>query len=377
MDGLSPGSHEHPVGRNGLRQAGHGQRLRLTTLGSCVRGEESEARKRFVGEELEPQGGQPLDFDLLAASLRADAADAETFFRVLAAKLADALGIAVTLERAKGLRKQDRPATGLVVDLTSAGAGAVLSARQEHNDVICTVANRVRGIALSTKPVSMGQWIETLVASLSAGGPPFGEDLDGTARAAVMIAPVPLLRSAMSEIPQQQLPADALRRLQETEEPGGKRLFTSDLSVNEFLLVEEAGFTPLGLVMGSSIYQIGIQTRRWSQSTELDKLTQAMYTARELAMARMEEEADVLGADGIVGVRLDVNYYEWGKSTAEFIAVGTAVKAKDGSSWRNVEGKPFTSDLSGQDFWTLVASGLRAPRVSCSAPACSTSPIAA
>ncbi len=134
----------------------------------------------------------------------------------------------------------------------------------------------------------------------------------------------------MTEIPQQQLPEDALRRLRETEIPGGRRLFTSDLTVNEFLLVEEAGFTPLGLVMGSSIYQIGLQTRRWSQSTELDKLTQAMYTARELAMTRMEEEADVLGADGIVGVRLDVNYYEWGKSTAEFIAVGTAVKARTG-----------------------------------------------
>ena len=152
------------------------------------------------------------------------------------------------------------------------------------------------------------------------------------------------------------IPADALHRLRETG-PGGAPLFTSDLSVNEFLLVEEAGFTPLGLVMGSSIYQIGLQTRRWSRSIELEKLTQAMYTARELAMTRMEEEADVLGADGVVGVRLDVNYYEWGKSTAEFIAIGTAVRAKDGSSWRNAEGKPFTSDLSGQDFWTLLQAG--------------------
>src|SRR3954465_6182983 len=39
--------------------------------------------------------------------------------------------------------------------------------------------------------------------------------------------------------------------------PGG--LFTSDLSVNEFLLVKEAGFEPLGLVVGSSIYHIGFQ----------------------------------------------------------------------------------------------------------------------
>jgi len=164
-------------------------------------------------------------------------------------------------------------------------------------------------------------------------------------------------RPPLAEIAEQDLPPDAVRRLTESGGPGGRRLFTSDLTVNEFLLVEEAGFTPVGLVMGSSIYQIGLQTRRWSASTELEKLTQAMYTARELAMTRMEEEADVLGADGIVGVRLDVNYYEWGKSTAEFIAIGTAVRANDGSSWRNRAGKPFTSDLSGQDFWTLLQAG--------------------
>jgi len=39
-------------------------------------------------------------------------------------------------------------------------------------------------------------------------------------------------------------------------------------------------------------------------------LSGAMYTARELAMTRMEEEADQLGADGIVGVRLDIGRYE-------------------------------------------------------------------
>ena len=84
------------------------------------------------------------------------------------------------------------------------------------------------------------------------------------------------------------------------------RFFTSDLSVNEFLLVKQAGFEPLGLVVGSSIYHIGLQLRRWGKNQELDVLTQAMYHARELAMTRMEEEADHLGADGVVGVRLDV-----------------------------------------------------------------------
>jgi len=149
------------------------------------------------------------------------------------------------------------------------------------------------------------------------------------------------------------LPKDASRRLKELEDG----LFTSDLSVNEFLLVKEVGFHPLGFVMGSSIYHTGLQVRKFTKSEELTKLTEAMYNARELAMTRMEEEADELGADGVVGVRLDVNYYEWGNDAAEFIAMGTAVKAENGQSYRNKAGKPFTSDLSGQDFWTIMQTG--------------------
>ena len=85
----------------------------------------------------------------------------------------------------------------------------------------------------------------------------------------------------------------------------GGKFFTSDLSVNEFVLVKAAGFEPLGLVVGSSIYHIGFQLASWNQNQEMDVLSQAMYHARELAMTRMEEEADQLGADGVVGVRLE------------------------------------------------------------------------
>jgi len=160
-------------------------------------------------------------------------------------------------------------------------------------------------------------------------------------------------------------------------------------------------------------------------------MTKALHHARELAMNRMEEEADALGADGIVGVRLTVNlssdprradfklYREWtlwskrvgfrrpqnaptagyftnwsqsadvqwrqycakmgwsqvppapwtqprggaayayGPNTAEFITIGTAVRHEGGESYRNKAGKPFQSDLSGQDFWMLIQSGYR------------------
>jgi uncharacterized protein YbjQ (UPF0145 family) len=156
------------------------------------------------------------------------------------------------------------------------------------------------------------------------------------------------------------LPEDAMRRLSEMRPGQSTSLFTSDLSVNEFLLVREAGFRPLGLVLGSSIYHVGFQRGRWSQNQELETLTQAMYHARELAMTRMEAEADMLGADGIVGVRLEIEFKEFGEDLAEFIAVGTAVKSDappQSGEWRNNTNKPFTSDLSGQDFWTLLEAG--------------------
>jgi uncharacterized protein YbjQ (UPF0145 family) len=88
-------------------------------------------------------------------------------------------------------------------------------------------------------------------------------------------------------------------------------------------------------------------------------ITQAMYAARELAMARMEEEANALGADGVIGVRLNVKRHEWGEHLVEFVAIGTAIYARDGSSWRAPNGMPFSSDLSGQDFWMLLKSGFR------------------
>jgi uncharacterized protein YbjQ (UPF0145 family) len=179
--------------------------------------------------------------------------------------------------------------------------------------------------------------------------------------------PVPLDQQAI----QVEVPADALERLKGMRGGDGKRgLFTSDLSVNEFLLVKEAGFDPVGMVVGSSIYHIGYQPVYLQMGfsfgygfnyadQELQVLTQAKYQARELAMARMEAEASALGADGIVGVRLDTGEYDWGPDLMEFMAVGTAVRARDGASYKTRFGKPFTSDLSGQDVRTLLRAGYK------------------
>jgi len=135
------------------------------------------------------------------------------------------------------------------------------------------------------------------------------------------------------------------------------KLFTSDLSINEFALLHGAGFAPIELVMGVSVYHVGYQFTGIKQQSELPVLTEATYRARWNAMARMQAEADALGADGVVGVRLDWRHQGEGEHL-EFIAVGTAVRytAKPGA-YRRPNGQAFTSHLSGQDMTTLLRSG--------------------
>ncbi len=137
-------------------------------------------------------------------------------------------------------------------------------------------------------------------------------------------------------------------------------VFTSDFSVNEFLLVRKAGFEPIGLCLGTCVYHVGLQLGAWTRNQELDVLSKAMYHARELAMSRMRAEAQAMGADGIVGVQLTIKRLEWDHNLLEFIAIGTGVVHGEGHrGFRAHDGGPFTSDLSGQDFWSLLHAGYR------------------
>ena len=169
---------------------------------------------------------------------------------------------------------------------------------------------------------------------------------------------MPLFSNPQNPTPGAWEPEAAEGRLAKTVGASEAGVFTSDLSVSEYVLLGEAGFEPLGFVVGSSIYHVGLQIGRWNKNQELQVLTQAMYHARELAMARMRAEADHLSADGIVGVQLRMQMYAWGQDVLEFVATGTAVRAlsADGAH-RTPAGRAFTSDLSAQDFYRLLATG--------------------
>jgi uncharacterized protein YbjQ (UPF0145 family) len=75
-------------------------------------------------------------------------------------------------------------------------------------------------------------------------------------------------------------------------------------------------------------------------------------------MGRMQAEAERLNADGVVGVNLRLQSYVWGQDVLEFVATGTAVRALKGEgAHRAPGGRAFSSDLSAQDFYRILASG--------------------
>jgi uncharacterized protein YbjQ (UPF0145 family) len=56
------------------------------------------------------------------------------------------------------------------------------------------------------------------------------------------------------------------------------------------------------------------------------QFTQGVYEARELALVRMQAEATVARASGIVGVNVAVSNHVWGEHATEFLATGTAIR---------------------------------------------------
>jgi uncharacterized protein YbjQ (UPF0145 family) len=212
--------------------------------------------------------------------------------------------------------------------------------------------------------------------SAPAGRAPVGPPPDWT--------PEMIAEASIREIAAGRLPLQAQWRINEQRhqrDAGEAGSFTSALSVQEFAAIRSVGFSPVGQVLGSAVYNVGWSYSgcgyvggfgysrygswnsggfsgmgmggAWSPAPVVDvpAVRQLLEQARHRAVERMRVEAAGLGGDGVVGVRLSVRSF-YGNGL-EFMAIGTAVRADGAKRPR----QPFTSDLSGQDFAKLLRSG--------------------
>jgi uncharacterized protein YbjQ (UPF0145 family) len=112
---------------------------------------------------------------------------------------------------------------------------------------------------------------------------------------------------------------------------------TSDMTNEELWNMVNVGYLPVRLVMGVSVYSLGLKGGIFSilqtlGGGEVSGLTEILYEAREKALARIEKDAEQCGADEVVGVK--TNIYDLGGGLIEFMAIGTAVKRVEGAKTR-------------------------------------------
>jgi uncharacterized protein YbjQ (UPF0145 family) len=146
---------------------------------------------------------------------------------------------------------------------------------------------------------------------------------------------------------------EAAVRCLATPRDHGKAAFSSDLSIDEAVLLDEAGYEPRRLVMGASLFHIGWAGTGWVEGEVVD-VSKALHDARNLAVSRLLRDAVEAGGEAVVGVRLTFGTH--GRH-AEFAAIGTAIARRGAKPGRRRTANPVATDLSGQDFYLLQRAG--------------------
>ena len=127
-------------------------------------------------------------------------------------------------------------------------------------------------------------------------------------------------------------------------------MFVSCLSVNEFVLAPT--LTMLGAASGSIAYHI--REQECPDSSQIMKgMTREKIQVLQAAYDRLEEQAQRVGASGIIGIRQ--THREIEPDIWEYTVQGTAV----GGCPPAPSGRPFTCTFTGQEFFALSAAGYR------------------
>ena len=108
---------------------------------------------------------------------------------------------------------------------------------------------------------------------------------------------------------------------------------TSDLTCEEMWNVIHMGYMPVQLVLGVSVYSLGfvggiVSGFRSLVRGEIEQMSTLLYEARDNAIRRIRADAELCGADDVVGIKTYL--YSLGSGIIEFMAIGTAVKRMEG-----------------------------------------------
>jgi len=146
------------------------------------------------------------------------------------------------------------------------------------------------------------------------------------------------------------------RALATPEAPSQERGITSDLSVDEALLLHAAGWEPLDLVCGVAVVSVPVGVWNWGRGA-ISLASDAHDTAVDQAARQLRGECSKVHGHGVVGVRVGVSVRT---HHIDVELVGTAVRPMGGNKVRGADAAqamPFVSDLSARDFTLLQRAG--------------------
>ncbi len=126
---------------------------------------------------------------------------------------------------------------------------------------------------------------------------------------------------------------------------------TSDLSIDEELVLHSIGWEPVELVSGMSMHSVPVGVWNWGQG-EIDFASAAYARSFAGAVQRLLQACTHASGHGVVGVRV-----EWAveRHHIDVTLVGTAVRPVGTTG---IGADPvFVSDLSGRDFALLHLAG--------------------
>ncbi len=129
-----------------------------------------------------------------------------------------------------------------------------------------------------------------------------------------------------------------------------ERAVTSDLSIDEALLLHSIGWEPIELVFGVSVVSVPTGVWTWGRG-ELTAASESHNLAVHTASDRLSKECSSAGGHGVVGVRVSVEVHP---HHVDVELTGTAVRPVGG---KEHVGRPFVSDLSARDFVLLSNAG--------------------
>jgi uncharacterized protein YbjQ (UPF0145 family) len=134
---------------------------------------------------------------------------------------------------------------------------------------------------------------------------------------------------------------------------------SSELTGAELFSLAQMGYAPVQLVMATSVYSLGLVGGIGASFAalakgELRELTELIYGARENCLSLLRKEAESVGAERVIGNRLQIR--ELSPGLIEVVAVGTAVRRLQGITPHS-QTLPFQAIVRDDDSLTMSGGG--------------------